>query len=102
MKKFGIAVAVLFTTILLFLTIEHFRGTWGLVRWQARMAARGEPLAIGAVTAPLPSVSQNGMPALNVAGGQVYLFTRKILPPVTTNAADAKRIVVTRLASWPT
>jgi hypothetical protein len=40
------------------------------------------------------------MPGLNIAAGQMLGFSTRVLPPVNANAADGKRVVVTRLASW--
>ena len=86
MKKIGLVLAGLLAIIFLFLVVEHFRGKWGLARWKARMAAKGEPITVGAVIASLPRANQNGMPAVNIAAGQIGFFPLPILPPVGSNA----------------
>ena len=101
-KKIAIGLAAIFFVFALLLTIEHFRGKWGLARWKARMSAKGEPVTIAATIAPLPPADQNGMPALLIAGAQVYNFPTKMFPPISAHPVPGKMIVVTALTKWPT
>jgi hypothetical protein len=81
-RKLALGFAALLALLVLFFVVEHFRGTWGLVRWKSRMAAKGEPLTIGAaMPAPVPA-NEDGMPALLSAAAQVGPFQNG-LPAVT-------------------
>src|SRR3954452_8635781 len=97
-KKTALSVLALFALIFLFLVEEHFRGTWALARWKARMAAKEEPVTIPQAIVPKPSPRDNGMPALTgavtqsivVAGNRTSSFPPNLRPPAAAYAAQGK------------
>lgn len=100
-KKIALAFAAPLALIALCLVVEHFRGKWGLARWKARMAARGEPLTIGAASAPMPPLDENGMPALLAAASQMTFAPATVWPPTRRYVAAGKVIVITKVNDWP-
>ena len=99
-KKLLFGFGLFFLSIAAFLSFEHFRGSWALKRWKARMAAKGEEFSIDKLTPLLPTADENGLPQLLWVAGQLGGLAYELQPPAARDAVPGKRLVATRINEW--
>lgn len=100
-KKLLLALAAFVLFIAGFFSFEHFRGAWGLKRWKAQMAKKGEVLDIDRLAPMSVPMEQNGLGQLVFLSSQLGGLPNHLQPPAVRIVSPGKALVLPQLIEWP-